>query len=90
MPTTRSACASPAPSAIEAKKRLDEMKKDPDAIAAAETCRELRWCHKIYKRAEMLHKVKPDKAKELFVQIIRRSPPGSQVYIAAKQKVDSL
>jgi hypothetical protein len=74
----------PAPSAIRARDRLDEMKQDSGTVAAAETCRELQWCHRAYQRAEKLQYAKPDRARELFAEIIERSPDDSSIHSAAR------
>jgi len=44
----------PAPSARSAAARLAEMKQIPEIVAAAERCRKLQWCHRMYKLAERL------------------------------------
>jgi hypothetical protein len=78
----------PAPSAVLASDRFDELSKDPDVVASAETCRELKWCHQAYLRAEQLLKVRPERAKEVFAEIVRRAPEDSEVYRAAKRQLD--
>jgi hypothetical protein len=78
----------PAPSAALAKDRYDTMRQDEKVVASAEVCRELRWCHQAYLRAEHLLKVKPDTAKEIFAEIVRRAPEDSEVYIAAKKEIE--
>jgi len=78
---------SPAPSALQAKKRLDEMKEDPEVVKAAKLCRELRWCHKTYKQAERLIKLKPERAKELLSQIVSRSGEDTAIHVAAARKL---
>jgi len=80
----------PAPSASRAAKRLAEMAQDPKLIAAAEECRELQKCHQIYSRAERLIPVEPDRAKELFAQVVQRAPKDSEVYRAAQSHLGQL
>ncbi len=78
----------PAPSAVLASDRFDELSKDPEVVASAETCRELKWCHQAYLRAEQLLKARPERAKEVFAEIVRRAPEDSEVYRAAKRQLD--
>ena len=77
----------PAPSAVLASNRFADLAKDPQVVAAAESCRELKWCHQAYLRAERLLKVKPESAKEVFAEIVRRAPEDSEVYLAAKRQI---
>lgn len=77
----------PAPSAELAQKRFDQMQQDPKVVAAAEKCRELQECHRIYKRAKMLAEARPGRAKELFAQIVDRAPADSEVYRAAQEEI---
>ena len=62
----------PAPSALRAKDRFAELDEDPEVVAAAKKCRELKNCHQAYVRAERLLKVSPEKAKEIFAEIVER------------------
>jgi len=77
----------PAPSAVLASDRFAELTKSPQVVASAETCRELKWCHKAYLRAERLLKVRPESAKEIFAQIVNRAPEDSEVYRAARRQL---
>lgn len=77
----------PAPSAVLASNRFDELAKKPQVVASAESCRELKWCHQAYLRADRLLKVRPDSAKEIFAEIVRRAPEDSEVYLAAKERM---
>jgi len=77
----------PAPSALQAAARFDQMQQDPRIVAAAERCRKLQECHKLYKRAEMLFKAKPVRALELFGEIVDRAPQDSEVYRAAHEQI---
>jgi hypothetical protein len=79
----------PAPSALSAKERYAELALDANVVASAEICRELKWCHQAYVRAEALRKVKPEAAKDVFAQIVARAPHDSEVYLAAKKEVAS-
>ena len=76
----------PAPSARQAEIRLAKMKQDPAAVAAAETCRQLQWCHRTYNIAEKLTAVAPDRARELFLQIVEQSPANAHVHLAARSR----
>jgi hypothetical protein len=78
----------PAASAILAKNRLAKLKEDPTVVAAAATCRELRWCHDAYRRAEELAKKSPEAAKQLFAEIVRRAPGESEVLQAARKRLE--
>jgi tetratricopeptide (TPR) repeat protein len=80
----------PAPSAQLARDRFARMQKDSEVVAAAKTCTELQWCHKTYRTAEHLAAVKPDRAKELFAQILDKAPTDSEVFRAARQRIYEL
>jgi hypothetical protein len=77
----------PAPSARLAQERYDQMQQDPRVVAAAESCRQLQECHRLYQRAEMLAEMRPERAKELFDQIIDVAPEDSEVGRAARQQL---
>ncbi len=77
----------PAPSAVLASQRFADLAKKPEVVASAETCRELKWCHQAYRRAERLTEANPERAKELYAEIVSRAPADSEVYRAAKQRV---
>jgi hypothetical protein len=80
----------PAESALRAKERFEEMKKDPEVVEAAKTCRELRRCHEIYRTATILAEVRPDRARELYADILRRAPESSEIYRLARAEHDAL
>ena len=81
----------PAPSGRQAEARRDEMKNDPQLLAAAETCRQLQWCHGAYVRAADLAKAnKASQARYLFGQILKRAPEESSVYRAALSQYQAL
>jgi hypothetical protein len=80
----------PAESALRAKWRFEAMKLDPNVVEAAKTCRELRRCHEVYHRATMMAKVKPERAKELYAEILRRAPADSAIYRTAQADLDAL
>lgn len=80
----------PAPSARIAQARYDEMQQDPQVVAAAERCRQLQECHRLYRRAEMLTEMRPERARELFVQIVDTAPEESEVCRAAREKIAML
>lgn len=80
----------PAPSARRAEIQLAKMKQDPSAVAAADTCRQLQWCHRTYNIAEKLTAVAPDRARELFLQIVEQSPADAQVHLAARSRLATL
>jgi hypothetical protein len=69
---------------------LEEMKQDSQIVAAAETCRELQWCQRAYDRAGKLRDLRPTRAKELFAEIMSRSPEDSNVHLAAKVELAKL
>lgn len=77
----------PAPSAKVAAHRLAEMKRDPEIVAAAERCRKLQWCHRHYNHAENLAKVRPEKAKEYYQEILENSPADSEIHKAARNRL---
>ena len=80
----------PAPSAQIASDRFAEMKQDADAVAGAKSCRDVRECHVIYRRAEMLLDKRPTRAKELFSEIVSRTPEDSEIHRAALKHVEKL
>ncbi len=80
----------PAPSAQLARDRFAHMQQDPDIVASAKICTQLQWCHKTYRTAEQLAPVKPDRAKELFAQILDRAPADSEIYRAARRQIYEL
>jgi hypothetical protein len=80
----------PAPSAIRAGQRLDEMKQEAAIMAAAKVCRELQWCHHTYQRAIRLVQARPDQAKPLFAQIVARSPADSEIHRQAATQLAGL
>jgi hypothetical protein len=80
----------PAPSALQARKRFDALAADLETVRAAETCRELRWCHQAFQRAGMLAKVTPDAAQRVYREILNRAPEDSEVYRAASAEYEAL
>ena len=80
----------PAPSALQARERFEALAADPETVRAAQTCRELRWCHKAFQRAEMLAKVKPENARRVFGEILSRAPEDSEIYRAARAEYEAL
>jgi hypothetical protein len=78
----------PALSASRAANRFAELAQDPQVVASAETCRALKWCHGAYLRAEKLLIARPEKAKEVFAEIVARAPEDSEVYRAAKKQIE--
>ncbi len=77
----------PAPAARSAAEELAKMEADPALMAAAEACRRLQECHKLYNRAESLVKMWPSRAEELLGQIIEIAPPDSEIYRAARLRL---
>jgi|GEM_PF-1779409 len=80
----------PAESALRAKQRFEAMKEDEQLVQSAKTCRELRRCHEIYRTATMLAEVKPDRALELYADILRRAPETSEIYRLARAEHEAL
>ena len=83
----RAALLTPAPSAELAAEQFAKMKENPEIVRSTKLCRELEWCHRTYRLAERLAKVKPRKAKMLFAQIVRRAPEASEVHRAARMRI---
>ena len=83
----RAAELMPAPSAVLATNRFAELDKDPKVVASAEQCRELQWCHQAYLRAERLLELKPERAKEVFAEIVSRAPKDSEVYRESLKRI---
>ena len=80
----------PAPSAVQAGFRFAELAEDPQVVASAQACRELKWCHQAYVRAERLLSGKPEAANEIFAEIVRRAPEDSEVYRAATRALAAM
>jgi tetratricopeptide (TPR) repeat protein len=80
----------PAESALKAKGRFETLKNDPNVVASAEACRELRECHKTYQRAAAFVKVMPDRALELYADILRRAPKDSDLFRQVQSEHDAL
>ncbi len=77
----------PAPSAQRAADRLAELQADAQQVAAAEACRNLQWCHRTFDLASRVAKVRPDRARGLFEQVVTRAPVDSKVYLAAREQI---
>jgi hypothetical protein len=80
----------PAPSARAAHQRLEQLKSDPQNIAAAEACRTMQWCHQQYRLAERVARVAPARARDLFAQIVERSPADTTIHVEAQNQLDRL
>ena len=66
------------------------MQQDSNLVAAAESCRELQWCHRTYRLADRLVRSKPDRASELFAEIVKRSPQDSEIHRDAQARIEEL
>jgi hypothetical protein len=77
----------PAPSARAAEQRLAQLRSDPQHVAAAESCRNLQWCHQQYRLAERVARVQPERARELFTQIVERSPADTAIHADARDQL---
>jgi hypothetical protein len=77
----------PAASAQTARSKLQKMKEDPRIVESAKACAELEWCHRTYKRAEKLLDQNPQRARELFSEIAKRSPADSSVHQEAEKQL---
>ncbi len=82
--------AAPAPSALQAQQRLEELSADPANVAAAEACRQLRWCHERFRTAQRLVKGDPERAQELLQEIAQRSAEDSEVHREATRLLAEL
>jgi hypothetical protein len=80
----------PAPTAFKARQRLEQLKQDKEAVAAAEACRQLQWCHYSYEKAKRLAKHKPADARDLLAQILDKAPIDSEIYRAARFEIGRL
>lgn len=77
----------PAPSARAAEQRLTQLRSDPQHVAAAESCRNLQWCHQQYRLAERVARVQPERARELFAEIVERSPADTALHADARDQL---
>jgi hypothetical protein len=80
----------PALSARRAEERLAAMEKEPKIVAAAEACRNLQECHRLYERAERLEALRPDRARELYAEIASRTPDDSPLCQASRKRMAEL
>lgn len=80
----------PAPSAALAEQRLNELRTDSQQVAAAEACRTMQWCHQNYRLAMLVVRERPEKARDLFRQIVERAPADSEVHKAAQAELARL
>lgn len=80
----------PAPSAKQAAERLTALKQNPETVAAAEECRTVRKCLDTFHRAELVKKALPNRAEELFKEIITEAPRDSEVRRCAAEELAKL
>jgi hypothetical protein len=80
----------PAPTARAAAEQVARMEADRQIMAAAVACRQLQECHKLYNRAESLAKAWPSRSEELLSQVVATAPPDSEIYRAAKRRLQTL
>ncbi len=80
----------PAPSALRAIERLDTLSADSEIVASAERCRNLQQCHHTYRRAERLIAVRPERAAELFREVLDKAPADTEIHVAARQQLAAL
>ncbi|HEX7447154.1 MAG TPA: hypothetical protein VF306_06390 [Pirellulales bacterium] len=80
----------PAASAKQAAERLAALKKDPEIVAAADECRTVRKCLDTFHRAELVKKALPNRAEELFKEIITEAPRDSEVRRCAAEELAKL
>lgn len=80
----------PAASAVSARDRLAELTTNPQVVADAQRCADLQWCHRKFQQAERLVADHPEKARELFAQILLRAAPDTTIHNAASQRIARL
>lgn len=80
----------PAPSALKASERLDTLSADPEIVVSAERCRKLQQCHQAYQRAERMIVVRPERAIELFREVLDKAPPDTEIHVAARKQLAAL
>ncbi len=80
----------PAPSARLAEERVVAMDKEPDTVAAAEACRNLQECHRLFDRAERLESLRPARAAELYAEVLARAPADTPLYQTARSRVEKV
>jgi hypothetical protein len=81
---------SPAPSALKANERLNTLAADPEIVASAQRCLNLQQCHQTYRRAERLVAVRPERAAELFREVLDKAPADTEIHVAARQQLATL
>ena len=72
-----------APSAQRALARFEELKQDPEVVAATKQCIELRWCHRHYNVAQHIIKTNPKRAQQMLAEILQRAPRNTDIHRAA-------
>ncbi|MEX0677690.1 MAG: hypothetical protein WD063_11480 [Pirellulales bacterium] len=80
----------PAPSALKAKARFDELSGDAPLVKSAEQCRNLQQCHRTYRRAERLVEARPVRAAELFKEVLDKAPHDAEIHVAARKQLAAL
>lgn len=80
----------PAPSAKLARTRLNELKADKVAVAAAERCSTLQLCHQKFNDAQRLKGSNPDKAREHLARILELAPADTSIHRAAREQIAML
>lgn len=80
----------PAPSALKAQARFEELSGDAKLVDSAERCRNLQQCHRTYRRAERLVKVRPQRAAELFEEVLDQAPHDAEIHLAAREQLVAL
>ena len=81
---------SPAPSALKAVARLEQLRGDTDLVESAEHCRRLQECHRTYRIAERLITSQPQRAGELFQEVLKKTPTDAEIYLAARKQLAAL
>ena len=59
-------------------------------VAAAELCRDIQLCHKMYQSAERIIHTRPERAKELLARVVRLAPEDTELYRAARNRLVKL
>jgi hypothetical protein len=80
----------PAPSALKARERFEKLSADPEIVESANRCATLQQCHHTYRRAERLIAGRPERAAELFREVLQKAPPDTEIHVAARKQLAAL
>ena len=81
---------SPAPSALKAVTRLEQLRGNTDLVESAEHCRRLQECHRTYRIASRLIKSQPQSASKLFKEVLKKTPIDAEIHLASRKQLAAI